>query len=604
MSTRGPWGHLSPRAEDEEIEAPDPEGRRLRTLAPYFRPYLWQTAVTIVLMLTVTAGSLAQPALAQYAIDHGIGDKDSSVLVWCVALFVGAGIVAAVAAGLQIYASTWLGQRVLFDLRNRLFRHIMDLELGYHEKVPTGRTVSRLTSDIEALNQLVTEGVTTLVLNGLTFLGVVVILFVYDAQLALMCFSVFPLLVIVTAWYRVGSSRAYRRTREKVAHVLAVLQETLSGMRVVQGFGRQDAARATFNEANVEYRQANMATIYLSSLYFPGIELLAAGGTLAVLWSGTNRVLDGDLTVGVMVAFIGYLSNFFDPIQQLSQLYSTVQSATAALEKINGVLKTGPRVADQPGAPPLPPVAGAIDLTGVTFEYVAGRPVIEGLSLHINAGETIALVGATGAGKSTLAKLIARFYDPQEGTVAIDGHDLRAVTVDSLRQQMAMVPQEGHLFAGTLADNLRFGRPDATDDQMLAALEAVDGGDLLAALPDGLASEVTERGSGLSAGQRQLVSFARALLADPRILILDEATSSVDVRTEQRIEQAMARLLAGRTSILIAHRLSTIRNADRIVVLDHGRIVEQGSHDQLIAAGGRYAALHGDWHSLVGEVDA
>jgi ATP-binding cassette subfamily B protein len=296
-----------------------------------------------------------------------------------------------------------------------------------------------------------------------------------------------------------------------------------------------------------------------------------------------------------MVAFIGYLSSFFDPIQQLSQLYSTFQSAMAALEKILGVLETEPSLDDAPDAQPLPPMRGDIELRGVSFGYRPDRPVIHDVDLRINAGESVALVGATGAGKSTLAKLIARFYDPGAGSVSIDGHDLRSVTQESLREQLAIVPQEGHLFAGTLRDNLAFGRPDATDEQLVAALEAVGGRDLLEGLPDGLDTEITERGSGLSAGQRQLVAFARALAADPRLLILDEATSSVDVRTEQRIEQAMEALLPGRTSILIAHRLSTIRRCDRIVVLDQGRIAEQGSHEALMDLGGRYAGLYGDW---------
>lgn len=595
----GPMGHLAPRAEDEVVETPNPRARRLRTIAPYFRPYLWQTIATVVLMLIVTAAGLAGPAIAQRAIDHGISAGNRSVLAVSVVVFVAVAVVGAIATGLQTYLSDWLGQKVLLDLKTRLFGHVMELELGYHERVPTGRTVSRLTSDIDALEALVSDGVGTVVINVLTFVGVVVILFTYDPQLALLCFAVFPLLAIATAGFRVSSAKAYRRTREKVAEVLAVLQETLSGARVVQGFSRQDAASGVFREANIAYRRANMSTIHLSALYFPGIELLAAAGTIIILWSGSNRVLEGDLTVGVMVAFIGYLSNFFDPIQQLSQLYNTVQSATAALEKINGVLATTPRVADAPDARPLPEIRGDITLDHVSFGYRPDRPVIEDLSLHISAGESVALVGATGAGKSTLAKLIARFYDPQAGTVSIDGHDLRDVTVASLRAQLAVVPQEGHIFAGTLRDNLLLGDPDADDARIRAALEAVDGG-LLASLPDGLDTAVSERGSGLSAGQRQLVSFARALLAEPRLLILDEATSSVDVHTEHRIERAMETLLAGRTAVLIAHRLSTIRNADRIVVLDQGRIVEQGSHDALIAAGGRYARLYGDWESLVG----
>jgi ABC-type multidrug transport system fused ATPase/permease subunit len=589
---------LAPRAEDEVGEDRRAE-RNLRKLVPFFRPYWWQTGLTLLLMLLVTAAGLAGPALAQVAIDDGIGQGDTGALFVAVALFVGAGLVGWFAGYWQSYLSNWLGQRVLLDLRTRLFRHVMDLELGYHERVPTGRTVSRLTSDIEALNQLVTEGFTSLVVNGLTFIGVVAILFAYDWQLALVAFAIFPLLAIVTAAFRVSSARAYRRTRERVAHVLAVLQETLAGMKVVQGYGREDHARATFRRANDEYREANMATVRLSGAYFPGIELLAGIGTLVILWVGADRVLDGDLTIGVMVAFIGYLSSFFDPIQQLSQLYNTFQSAMAALEKVFGVLETEPRLADAPDAVDLPEIAGRIDVEDLTFGYRPDRPVLEGIDLRILPGETVALVGATGAGKSTLAKLIARFYDPHAGRVLIDGHDLRTVRLDSLRAQLAVVPQEGHLFAGTLRENLAFGDPRATDADLVAALEAVGGGDLLAGLPEGLDTPITERGSGLSAGQRQLVSFARALVSDPRLLILDEATSSVDVRTEHRIDEAMSTLLAGRTSIVIAHRLSTIRNADRIVVLDGGRVIEQGSHEELIDAGGRYARLYDDWESVV-----
>ncbi len=568
--------------------------RNLRRLLPYFRPYRTRVIATIALMLLVTAAGLATPALAQIAIDDGISAGSVTTLLVIVAGFIAIGVVGWASGYWQSYLSSWVGNRVLLDLRRQVFRHLMRLELGHHERTPTGRSVSRLTADIEAVNQLVVEGATSLVINGLTLVGVVVILIAYDWRLALAALIIFPVLALGTWWFRTRATRAYRLTRDRVAVVMSVLQESLSGVRVVQAHGRQEEARRRFREANREYRRANMQTVTISGAYFPGVELLAALGTALILWYGGSRVLDEDLSIGVMVAFIGYLSSFFDPIQQLSQLYNTFQAAMAALEKIFGVLETDPRITDRTDAVDLADVAGRVQLQNVSFGY--GREyVIRNVTLDIEPGTTVALVGATGAGKSTLAKLIARLYDPDEGVVAIDGIDLRDVREESLRAAMGIVPQEGHLFSGTIADNVRFAHPLATDDDVRRALDTVGALDFVHEMPDGIDTDVQERGARLSAGQRQLICFARALVPDPRLIILDEATSSIDIGTERRIEEALDRLLVGRTAVVIAHRLSTIRRADRIVVVEDGRIGEEGTHDDLMRAGGRYAGLYADW---------
>jgi ABC-type multidrug transport system fused ATPase/permease subunit len=569
--------------------------RRLATLARLTAPYKVRTILSVFSLLAATATALAPPFLSKYAVDDGIRQHDLQKLWWIVGAFLFAGLANWGMSYVQTYLTGWVGERILADLRNKLFGHLQRLSLGFYERNRAGVIISRLTNDVEALDQLVTDGVTSLVQNTLTLIGTAILLFILDWRLALATLAVIPLMSIATVIFRVRSSRAYRAVRERLGLVTATLAEDIAGMRMVQAFTREQRNIQNFREVSERYRDSNMETVVLNGLYFPFVDLLSSVALAVVLGYGGHLYFDGSVTIGTLFAFMLYVQNFFDPVQQLSQLYNTFLSATAALDKIMDVLDEEPEVLDAPRARPLPQVHGHVRFEGVRFSYRTGPEVLHGLDLDVPPGTTVALVGHTGAGKSTIAKLLARFYDPTAGRITIDGHDLRAVEQASLRRQLGIVPQEGFLFAGTVTDNIAFGRPDAAPEEVVRAAQAVGAHDFILRLEDGYETELQERGSRLSLGQRQLVALARALLADPRILILDEATSSVDIGTEQKIERALRLLLAGRTAFIIAHRLSTIRDADLIVVLEHGQIVEQGSHDELLAQRGLYTSLYGDW---------
>jgi ABC-type multidrug transport system fused ATPase/permease subunit len=597
MSARPGTDHARLEEFRRRFRATRGRGRKLRGLIELLRPYRGRVILAFIALVLATAATLAPPPLAKLAIDEGITPKDTGTLDLVVVGFVISALVYWGASYAQTYLVGWVGQRALQDLRIQLFAHLQTLSVNFYSRRQAGAIISRLTNDVQALDSLVSDGVVTLFASTLTLLGTAAILLWLDAQLALLTFLIFPILGVASFLFRIVSADAYRLTREKLAAITAYLQESLSGIRVVRSFAQEGRHEQRFAELNEANRKANMTTVYLNGAYFPAVELLSAIATAGILLFGGIQALHGEVTVGVLVAFVAALNNFFDPIQQLSQLYTTYQAGMAALDKIFELLDEEPDLADRPDALQLDRLRGEIEFDDVVFRYggeASGEAMCH-INVHIPPGQTVALVGATGAGKSTFAKLVARFYDPTSGRILVDGHDLREVGASSLRSQMGIVPQEAFLFSGTIGDNIAFGRLDATREEVEDAARAVGADDFIAALEHGYDTEVGERGAQISAGQRQLIAFARALIADPRILVLDEATSNVDIHTESRIEDGLRRLLGGRTAIVIAHRLSTIQRAGRILVLDHGRVVEQGTHEELLDAQGAYWKLYQDW---------
>ena len=574
--------------------------RSRRLLGSLLRPHRGLLTAIFAVVLVENAARLVIPYLVKEGIDRGIpaiqAGEGNGVLFTVIGIVVVTVLVQAVARQVFLTMSGTLGQQVLLELRRRLFRHFQRLSPAFHDRYTSGRVISRQTSDVDAMDEMLDTGFDGLVNAALTLVGTAVLLLWLDLELGLVALSSFPLLLWLTSWFRRESADAYRRTRETVAAVIVHFVESMTGIRAVQAFRREQRNEEIFDEVNVSYRDANMRAFRLVGLFMPGIKLIGNVTIAIVLVVGAYRTFSGAVTIGVLAAFLIYLRQFFDPMQEISQFYNTFQSASAALEKLSGVLEEEQGVPEPLQPVLLPDPRGALRLEGVSFAYAADRPVLSGLDLDVPAGQTLAVVGATGAGKTTIAKLVARFYDPTDGRVRLDGVDLRDLEEPTLRRAVVMVTQENFVFAGTIADNIRFGRPEASNDEVVAAAEAIGAHEFISALPEGYQTRLESRGGRLSAGQRQLVAFARAFLADPAVLILDEATSSLDVPSERLVQRALRTILSSRTAIIIAHRLTTVEIADRVLVLDDGAVVEDGSPERLIdAGGGRYADLHHAW---------
>ncbi|AGZ44605.1 ABC transporter ATP-binding protein [Actinoplanes friuliensis] len=587
-------GHGDPQAPFDPVAD---TGRKVTLL----RLVIGRKGLLVAALLAILVETLllqAGPYLVQVGIDHGIAARNVTVLSVATGAFVAAVLLTGLATAVRMRQSGRLAASATRDLRIRIFAHLQRMSLDYYTSEKAGVTMTRMTSDVESLQSLLADGFAQFVIQALTMVVVTGVLFHYNAGLAVITLLlVVPPLLLASLWFRRAADQGYNRQRDAIATMFADLSESLNGVRVVTAHNRQDRNIVAHREVVGGYRDANDFTGRINAVYGPGTSVIGLLGMAALLLIGGRMVLRGELSIGELTAFVLYLNAFFQPVQQLVQLYTQYQQARAAVGKINGLLGTPSTIVQRPSATDLPPVRGEIVFSDVTFAYVPGRPVLSGVNLHIAPGETVACVGPTGAGKSTLAKLVTRLYDPTAGAILIDGYDLRDVTLASLRRQIGVVPQEPFLFAGTLRDNIAFARPTTTDAEVWAAVDAVGLRDLVERSPEGLLTPLHERGQSVSSGERQLLALARAFLAEPRVVVLDEATSSLDLNTELRVEAALDRLLQGRTAILVAHRLSTAMRADRIIVVDNHQILETGTHTELLSANGPYAHMYATWSS-------